>query len=142
LRHAATCATPSAIGRRRGQAAHDGLPRFNQMPLPPAADALTFCKGPYRFSNLTPGITRRPAPLLPMTPGVSAVGCMPLLGRGPGASMCISDGREGSRPCEQRCPVNHVRGNIVLEYTGGFQPAPEDAGIDPEFVFDLSAAAD
>jgi hypothetical protein len=41
---------------------------------------LNFCLG---ASCLTPGITRRPAPLPKMGAVVSAVGCMPLFGIAP-----------------------------------------------------------
>jgi len=51
---------PSATSSLRGQAGRDGWRRFNHPPPLPAAAALSFGKGLYRNSNLTPRITRPP----------------------------------------------------------------------------------
>ena len=69
----------SRYPHRRGQAGHYGRRRFGQAAASPAVATCLFSKRLYRPSNLTPGITRRPKPLLNMRAVVWAVGCMPLL---------------------------------------------------------------
>lgn len=92
-------------------------------------------------SQLFPVANDRDAQLLPTVAGLVRqvqVGCMPSLGRNRGVSTCVDDNRDSRHPCKHGCNVNYVCGNIVLEYSKGFEPTPEDTRINSEFIFDLS----